>query len=63
MAAASLAAAALVFAATRGVSESGPPPEGRLHFLAIVGMAIAPIFLLIIVLAGVGGTALGCGQG
>ena len=31
-----------------------PPPKGRLPFLAIVGMAITPLFLAIILMDGLG---------
>lgn len=58
-----LIAAGLVYASTRGVDEEGPPPPGRIHFLAVVGLAIAPLFIAIILMAGLGGTALGCEQG
>jgi hypothetical protein len=58
-----LAAALLVYLSTRGVDEEGAPPLGRIHFLAVVGLAIAPLFIAIILLAGLGGTALGCEQG
>ena len=39
------------------------PAVGRVHFLAIVGMAVTPLFLFIIVLSGLGVVALpGCRQ-
>lgn len=31
-----------------------PPPRGRTHFLATVGMVITPLFLFIIVMSGLG---------
>jgi len=58
-----LLAAVIVYVATSGVDEEGAPPLGRIHFLAVVGLAIAPLFIAIILMAGLGGTALGCGQG
>jgi hypothetical protein len=58
-----LVAALLVYFSTRGVDEEGTPPLGRIHFLAVVGLAIAPLFIAIILMAGLGGTALGCEQG
>ena len=56
-AAAAIAAAATavaLFRATAAAEAEGAPPAGRTHFLAIVGMAIAPLFLAIIVMNGVG---------
>ena len=49
----------------RGVGGADePPPKGRVHFLATVGMAIAPLFLFIIVMSGVGVAVLeNCHQG
>lgn len=58
-----LLAAVIVYVATRGVDEEGAPPLGRIHFLAVLGLAITPLFIAIILMAGVGATALGCGQG
>jgi hypothetical protein len=46
--------AVLLFRATSAVDKDGPPPDGRTHFLAIVGMAITPLFTFIIVMNGVG---------
>jgi hypothetical protein len=47
-----------VFLRTRDVKGVGgseePPPKGRLHFLAVVGMAISPLFLAIILMDGLG---------
>jgi hypothetical protein len=51
-------AAIRTFRATRGARGSGgaeePPPKGRVHFLATVGVVITPLFLFIIVMSGVG---------
>ena len=63
LAIAGLFAAGLVYLSTREVDEEGAPPLGRIHFLAVVGLAIAPLFIAIILMAGLGGTALGCVQG
>jgi predicted branched-subunit amino acid permease len=60
---AALLAAVVVFISTRGAEEEGPPPLGRIHFLSVVGLAIAPLFIAIILMAGLGGTMLGCEQG
>jgi heme/copper-type cytochrome/quinol oxidase subunit 2 len=51
--AAGLTAVAL-FRGTREADKDDPPPSGRTHFLAIVGMAITPLFMCIILMNGVG---------
>jgi heme/copper-type cytochrome/quinol oxidase subunit 2 len=51
--AAGLTALAL-FRRTNDVEKDDPPPLGRVHFFAIVGMAITPLFVAIIVMNGVG---------
>jgi hypothetical protein len=61
-------AAIVTFRRTRGTRGMGgseePPPKGRVHFLATVGIAIAPLFFLIIVMSGVGVAVLqDCRQG
>lgn len=61
-------AAIMAFRATRearGVGGSDEdPPQGRVHFLATVGIAIAPLFFFIIVMNGVGVVVLqDCHQG
>jgi hypothetical protein len=61
-------AAITMFRETRGARGTGgseeAPPKGRVHFLAIVGVAIAPLFFLIIVMSGVGVVVLqNCHQG
>jgi hypothetical protein len=58
-----LVAAGIVYLSTRGVEEEAPPPLGRIHFLAVVGLVIAPLFIAIILMAGLGASALGGGQG
>jgi hypothetical protein len=51
-------AAVLAFMRTRKVEGSGgseePPPKGRIHFLAVIGMTISPLFLAIILMSGLG---------
>jgi hypothetical protein len=51
-------AALKVWRDTRPAEGSGgseePPPKGRVHFLATVGIVIAPLFLAIILMSGVG---------
>ena len=61
-------AAITMFRETRQVAGEGgseePPPKGRVHFLATVGIVIAPLFLFIIVMSGVGVVVLeDCRQG
>lgn len=61
-------AAIRAFRATREARGMGgseeDPPEGRVHFLATVGIAIAPLFFFIIVMNGVGVLVLqNCHQG
>jgi hypothetical protein len=61
-------AAITTFRRTRDVRGVGgaeePPPKGRVHFLATVGIVIAPLFFLIIVMSGVGVAVLeDCRQG
>ncbi len=55
IAVAGIAAAIAVLRTTRGVQEDDSPPAGRLRFLGTVGVVISPLFLLIIVLSGIGG--------
>jgi hypothetical protein len=56
------AAAVAAFWTTRAARGSGgadePPPLGRVHFLATVGMTTTVLFLLIILLSGLGSVAL-----
>jgi hypothetical protein len=61
-------AAIKMFRETRGARGKGgseePPPRGRVHFLAIVGIVITPLFFFIIVMSGVGVVVLdNCHQG
>ena len=55
-------AAVAAFRATREAEGAGgaeePPPVGRIHFLATVGLAITPLFLFIILMSGLGVVAL-----
>jgi hypothetical protein len=46
--------AVLAFRATRGIEEDAAPPRGRIFFMAIVGMTVAPLFLAIILMSGSG---------
>jgi hypothetical protein len=49
------ASAAIVFRATRDATSA--PPRGRVHFLATVGLATSPLFLLVILWSGIGALA------
>ena len=40
--------------ATREAEEDDAPPAGRIHFLAVIGMTITPLFLALILMAGLG---------
>jgi cobalamin biosynthesis protein CobD/CbiB len=50
----SAATAVALFVRTSGVDSKGPPPAGRIRFLAAVGMAVAPLFIAMIVMTTVG---------
>jgi hypothetical protein len=58
-----LLAAGMVWLATRDVDDTTPPPIGRIHFLAVIGLVITPLFVAMILMGGLGGAVLGCGQG
>ena len=51
-----------LFQATKEDEPDAGPPSGRTRFLASVGLAIAPIFLAIILLNGVGSVVQSCTQ-
>lgn len=48
------AAAVVSWLETREAGEYDPPPDGRRHFLALVGMAITPLFVAMILMTGSG---------
>jgi len=50
----SAATAVTLFLRTSGVDSKGAPPAGRIRFLAIVGMTVAPLFIAMIVMTTVG---------
>ena len=52
VAVAALIAAVVTFRATRGAESE--PPRGRIHFLAAIGITIAPLFLAMILMSGLG---------
>jgi hypothetical protein len=47
-------AAVLAWRATRGLDDAAAPPRGRIHFLAVIGMAATPLFLAMILMSWVG---------
>ena len=49
-----LTASVLVFRATSGVEEEDAPPIGRIHFFATASLAGNAVFLVIILLTGIG---------
>jgi hypothetical protein len=55
-------AAVGLFRATESADIDADPPSGRTRFFAAVGLAIAPIFLAIILLNGIGEVIQSCGQ-
>jgi hypothetical protein len=56
-------AAAVTLRATRGADHEGPPPAGLMRFLAVIGVAIAPLFLAMILMSGLGSVLVdGCRQ-
>ena len=54
--------AVALFRATESADIDADPPSGRTRFFAAVGLAIAPIFLAIILLNGIGEIIHSCGQ-
>jgi hypothetical protein len=40
--------------ATRDADDDDGPPAGRIHFLAVIGITISPLFLAIILMSGLG---------
>jgi hypothetical protein len=56
-------AAIAAFRATRDAEESDAPPAGRIHFLALIGITITPLFLAMIAMSTAGAiVATGCTQ-
>jgi hypothetical protein len=56
-------AALAAWRATRESEDDDAPPAGRVHFLSVIGMAIAPLFVIMIVLSSAGAIiANGCVQ-
>jgi hypothetical protein len=50
-------AAFLAWRATRESDDSDAPPGGRVHFLAVIGLTITPLFLAMIVMSSSGAIA------
>jgi hypothetical protein len=48
------ASAVATYRAARDASHDDPPPKGRMQFLGVVGMAVTPLFLFIILMDGSG---------
>jgi hypothetical protein len=56
-------AAVAAWRAARDADESDAPPAGRIHFLAMIGMTITPLFLAMIAMSSAGAVAAhGCTQ-
>jgi hypothetical protein len=56
-------AAVAAWRATRAADESDAPPTGRIHFLAVIGMTVTPLFLAMIAMSSAGALAFhGCTQ-
>lgn len=49
-----LGAAFAAYRATKEIPEQGPPPGGRVHFMAVIGMSITPLFMCIFLMSGIG---------
>ncbi len=43
-----------LFLATRGIGHDAPPPVGRVHFLAVVGLTVNFLSLMIVVMTTIG---------
>ena len=57
------AAAIAAWRTTRDAEESDAPPAGRIHFLAMIGITITPLFLAMIAMSSAGAIAAqGCTQ-
>jgi hypothetical protein len=48
------AAAVAAWRATREQDDDDAPPAGRIHFLAVIGLTITPLFLAMIVMSSAG---------
>lgn len=50
--------ALLLWRRTAGADVKGPPPAGRIRFLAAVGMTVAPLFIFLIAMTSIGAAVL-----
>jgi ubiquinol-cytochrome c reductase cytochrome c subunit len=56
-------AALAAWRTSRDADDDDPPPAGRVHFLSVIGLAIAPLFLAMILMSSAGAIAFdGCAQ-
>jgi hypothetical protein len=56
-------AAVVAWRAVRDADDSDAPPAGRVHFLAVIGMTITPLFMAMILMSSAGAVAAnGCVQ-
>jgi len=53
-----LVCAVLAWRVTRDAEDDDAPPPGRIHFLAVIGITISPLFIAMILMSGTGGTAI-----
>jgi len=53
------AAAVAAWRTTRSIDEDAPPPEGRIHFFADASLVANVVFLVLILLGGIGAAHLG----
>ncbi|HEU4977858.1 MAG TPA: hypothetical protein VFT42_03085 [Solirubrobacteraceae bacterium] len=49
-----LMSAIAAYQATKEIEEDGPPPGSRVRFMAVVGIAITPLFMCIFLMSGIG---------
>jgi hypothetical protein len=54
--------ALLAWRATRENDDSDAPPAGRIHFLAVIGLTITPLFLAITLMSTAGAIVFSCRQ-
>jgi hypothetical protein len=47
-------AAIAAWGSARDADDDDAPPQGRIHFMGIVGLTISPLFLAIILMSGFG---------
>jgi hypothetical protein len=53
----------LAWRATRDADDDDAPPAGRIHFLSVIGLSLAPLFLAIVLMSSAGAVIFnGCAQ-